>query len=85
MHDSILGGPTRQELDEAIKAIKDTKLQITLEGDLADFLGVKIERKSPKEIIFTQPYLIDDILNDLGLKHAKDGKETPAASSRILT
>ena len=83
--DSILGAPTRHELDKAIKAINDAKLQITLEGDLADFLGVKIERKSPKEIIFTQPHLIDDILNDLGLKHVQDGKETPAASSRILT
>ena len=83
--DSILGAPTHQKLDEAIKAIKDAKLQITLEGDIADFLGVKIERKSPKEIIFTQPHLIDDILNNLGLKHARDGKETPAALSRILT
>ena len=35
--DSLLGAPIRQELDEAIKAIKDTKLQINLEGDLADF------------------------------------------------
>ena len=83
--DSKLGAPTRQEQDMAIQAIKDAKLQITLEGDLADFLGVKIERKSPKEIIFTQLHLIDDILNDLGLKHAKDGKVTPAVSSRILT
>ena len=83
--DSILGAPTRRELDEAITAIKEAKLQITLEGDLADFLGVKIERKSQNEIIFTQPHLIDDILQDLGLQHAKEGKETPAASSRILT
>ena len=83
--DSILGAPTRHELDVAITAIKDAKLQITLECDLADFLGVKIDWKSPNEIIFTQPHLIDDILNDLGLWHAKDGKETPAASSRILT
>ena len=83
--DSILGAPTRQELDKAIQAIKDAKLQITLEGDLADFLGIKIEWKSPKEIIFTQPHPIDDILNDLGLKRAKEGKETPAASSWILT
>ena len=83
--DSLLGAPTCHELDKAIKAIKDAKLQITLEGDLADFLGVKIERKSPKEMIFTQPHLIDDILNDLGLKHVKDGKETPTASSQILT
>ena len=83
--DSILGAPTRHKLDVAITAIKDAKLQITLEGDLADFLRVKIDRKSPNEIIFTQPHLIDDILNDLRLRHAKDGKETPAASSRILT
>ena len=60
--DTILGAPMRHELDEAIKAIKDAKLQITLEGDLADFLGVKIERKCPNEIIFTQPHLIDDVL-----------------------
>ena len=82
---SILGAPTRKELDAAIKAIQDAKLHITFEGDLADFLGVKIERKSTNKIIFTQPHLIDNILNDLGLKHAEDGKETAAASSRILT
>ena len=83
--DSILGVPTRKELEAAIKAIQDAKLQITLEGNLTDFLGVKIEQKGTNEIIFTEPHLINDILNDLGLKHAKDGKETPAASSRILT
>ena len=75
--DSILVAPTRQELDKAIKAIKDAKLQITLEGDLAVFLRVKIERKSPKEIIFTQPHLIEDILNDLGLKTRKMVKKLP--------
>ena len=53
--DSILGAPTRQELDEAINAIKDAKLQITLDGDLTDFLGVKIKWKSPKCYIHTAP------------------------------
>ena len=83
--DSILGAPTHQELDEDITAIKDEKLQITLEGDLTDFLRVKIDWKSANEIIFTQPHLIDDVLNDLGLQHATDGKETPTASNRIST
>ena len=82
--DSMLGAPTHKELDAAIKAIQDAKLHITLEGDLADFLGVKIERKGTNKIIFTQPHLIDNILNYLGLKHAKDGEETPAVSSQIL-
>ena len=36
--DSILGTPTRHELDVAIAAIKDAKLQITLEGDLLLYL-----------------------------------------------
>ena len=53
--DSILGAPMHQELEEAIKAIKDAKLQITLEGDLADFLGVKIERKYRRNHIHTTP------------------------------
>ena len=51
--DSILGAPTKGELEAAIKAIQDAKLQISLEGDLADFLGVKIERKGTNKIIFT--------------------------------
>ena len=42
--DSILGAPTHHKLDVVITAIKDANLQITLEGDLTDFLGVKIER-----------------------------------------
>ena len=33
----------QKELEAAIKAIQDAKLQIKLEGDLANFLGVKIE------------------------------------------
>ena len=53
--DSILGAPTRKELDAAIKAIQDTKLHITLEGDLADLLGVKIEQKSTNKIISLNP------------------------------
>ena len=64
----------QKELEAAIRGIQNAKLHITLEGE-----------KGTNERIFTQPHLIDDILNDLGLKHAKDGKETPSASSRILT
>ena len=40
---SILGALTKRELEAAIKAIQDAKSQITLKGDLADFLGVKTE------------------------------------------
>ena len=83
--DSILAGPDRNEIDSIIKDIKKAKLDITIEGDLQDFLGVNIDRKENGEIHLTQPHLIDQIIKDLRL----DGenvciKDTPAASSRIL-
>lgn len=84
--DSILAGPDPDELDRIIEEMKQAKLDITVEGDLADFLGVKITRKSDGTYHLTQPHLIDSILKDLRL----DGndtkiKDTPALSSRILT
>ena len=32
--DSILAGPNQQEIDDAIKAIRRAKLDITVEGDI---------------------------------------------------
>ena len=83
--DSIITGPSTQEIDEAIAAIKKTKLQITEEGDVQDFLGVNITCNNDGSIKFHQPLLIDTILKDLNLP--KDGqiREIPAKSSSILS
>ncbi len=43
--DSILAGPDPKEIDQVIEDMKKAKLDITIEGDLQDFLGVNIERK----------------------------------------
>jgi hypothetical protein len=66
--------------------MQSTGLELTIEGDLQDFLGVNIDRKSNGEIHFTQPHLIDNILNDLRLQD-DEGKTqtTPAVSSRLLS
>jgi hypothetical protein len=83
--DLILAGPTNKDLDQAIADMKKAELNLTVEGDIADFLGVKIERKADGTIHFTQPHLIDSILECLRLKEDKGKtKSTPAASSRIL-
>ena len=83
--DSILSGPDEAELDATIAEIQAAGLGITDEGDIADFLGVHIERKNG-EFHLTQPKLIDSILEDLNLEgdnvHIKD---TPMASSRLLS
>jgi hypothetical protein len=66
--------------------MKKAKLDITIEGDLQDFLGVNIEQKEDGTIHLTQPHLIDQILEDLRLDqdHVKE-KTTPASSSRLLS
>ena len=83
--DSILAGPDLKEIDQAIKKMRKAKLNITIEGDLEDFLGVNIDRKEDGTIHLTQPHLIDSILRDLNLDgKGVNTKATPACSSRIL-
>ena len=84
--DSILVGPSKNEIDEVIKQMKKINLDITDEGTLEDFLGVNIERKPNGDIHLTQPHLIDQILKDLRLdKENVKERSTPAACSKLLT
>ncbi|NER25784.1 MAG: hypothetical protein F6J96_34845, partial [Symploca sp. SIO1C2] len=84
--DSLLAGPTKEEVDAVVRDIKAAKLDITEEGDIKDFLGVNIKRDEEQgTVTFTQPHLVDKILAATGLFHENaKTKETPAASSRIL-
>jgi hypothetical protein len=82
--DSILAGPDPKELDQVIEDMKNVKLDITVEGDISDFLGVKIDRKDDGTYHLTQPQLVESIIKDLRLEDAKI-KDTPAMSSRILS
>ena len=84
--DSILAGPDESEIEQIIKDMKKAKLDITIEGDLQDFLGVNIDRKPDGTIHLTQPQLIDQILDDLRMNHDEKvkPKSTPAKSSVIL-
>ena len=46
-------------------------VRIEPEGDITDFLGVNIERKSEGEYILTQPQLIDQIISGLRLEQER--------------
>jgi len=84
--DSILTGPDPKELDSIIKKMKQVGLDITVEGDISDFLGVNIQKKADGTVHLTQPQLIDSILKELHLTGDKvAGKTTPAAVSKILS
>ena len=84
--DSLLAGPDKREIEKIIEELQTkANLQITVEGDLADFLGVNIDRRQDGTIHLTQPHLIDQILKDLRLDDDKiNARSIPAASSKLL-
>ena len=82
--DSILAGPDKGEVMKVIEEIKEAGLNITIEGDIKDFLGVNIDRKQDGVFEFTQPHLIDKILEALKFRDNTKSKATPASSSKLL-
>jgi hypothetical protein len=73
------------EIQDTIRQMRK-QLDITIEGDLTDFLGVNIDRRPDGTIHLSQTKLIDQILHDVRM----DGnniktRETPAASSKLLS
>lgn len=83
--DSILAGPDLKEVERAIEDIKKAKLDITIEGDIQDFLGVNIDRREDGTVHLTQPHLIEQILKDLRLEDNATTKTLPAACSKLLS
>jgi Reverse transcriptase (RNA-dependent DNA polymerase) len=84
--DSILAGPCNKELDQIIAEMQSTGLDLTVEGELGDFLGINIEARTDGSFELTQTRLIDSILQDLGLE--KDNvaiKSTPCATTKLLS
>jgi hypothetical protein len=84
--DSILVGPDQKELDSIIKEMTSTRLDLTSEDGLEDFLGVTIDHHQDGTIHLTQKRLIQSILEDLGLT-APNVKctTTPMASHKLLS
>ena len=65
--DSTLAGPNEAKIDQIIKEMKQAELNMTVKGDVQDFLGVNIECKDDGSIHLTQPHLINQMLKDLHL------------------
>jgi hypothetical protein len=64
--------------------MKEAGLKLTVEGDIADFLGVRIQRMQDR-FHLSQPHLIADILKELRLDSENiTTKSTPSASSKQL-
>ena len=83
--DSILAGPSKDEIDQIIKDIKKSGLNVTDEGEIQDFLGVNTNMMKDGTIHLTQPHLVDQILKDLNMMQDNvQPKDTPAKASEVL-
>jgi hypothetical protein len=81
--DDVITGPSGASINNIIREVGEL-FKITFEDSVHDFLGINIERRPDGTIYMTQPKLIQDILNEFGLKDNYVGKDTPALSSVIL-
>ena len=81
--DSILAGPNKQEINEIIDEIENSNLDITILGDIKDFLGVHVSKEDDGRLHISQPHLIDQIIDKTFQSKAKP-RWTPARSSSIL-
>jgi hypothetical protein len=68
-----------EAIDE--KGVHHRAFRITDEGDLADYLEVKIEQLPNGTIKLSQPHLIQQVLDDLGFSSQTKSQPTPAAST----
>jgi hypothetical protein len=83
--DTIILGPTLQGIEDILTKLR-SQFNIDDEGDMSDYLGVRVTREKDGTIHLTQPHLIESILRDL---HLIDKKQTttralPALTTRIL-
>jgi len=82
--DSILASWNESEIKQAIEDIQSSGLKITIEGSLADFVCVNIQRMKDGKVKMSQPQLAKQICQDLGFKKNTKDTPIPAASSKIL-
>jgi len=68
--DGLFFAPTDEEIDKVIDELRDAGFNVTDEGDIDDYLGVKIVHRD-NMILLTQPHLIQQLLEDTGLVGSK--------------
>jgi hypothetical protein len=87
--DTILLGPNKSDIGNLVKLLAQT-FKTEDQGELSDYLGIKIERKQDGTMEWTQPTLIPSMLQDIrlqgeGLKNQPKVRTIPASSTVALT
>ena len=84
--DCIVFGPNAQALDQVVKDLQACPQQFTVndQGDVGDFLGIRIKKNKDGSIHLSQPQLIDSFIQDLHLQPGSNSKSTPSVTSTLL-
>ena len=83
--DSILFGPTDEAIQQGFEELQRIRLEVTMEGNLSDFLGAHIEELPDGSFHLHQSHQIKKVINDLGLAGPQTTrKNTPCKISEVL-
>lgn len=82
--DGIIACNDEMEIDEFISDILKAGLNVSDEGELKEFLGVRITKMENGGLNFTQSHLINSILQDLDMKDNTKSKPTPSTKHSMI-
>ena len=78
--DTIFWSPDDSKIESTISELKALNFDLTDEGEVDSFLGVKMEKDKDGNITMTQRGLIDTIIKAVGLENDSKQHQTPATS-----
>jgi hypothetical protein len=82
--DGIFTGPNKDDIDQAISDLRAVDFTIEDQGDLNDYLGIKINKRNDGTMELTQPQIIASILEDLNFQANTRIADTPALVGEVL-
>ncbi len=88
--DGIFIGKSEEGIEKALADLqnrKKTKNKFTIDdqGDIADYLGINFDEDNDGKLKLWQPHLIDQIIEEVGIKDKEKAHSTPAASTKPLS
>ena len=83
MDDAILMGPDVDKIQKVIESLKED-YNLTDEGDLNEYLGIKVEKTSSGGLKLTQPTLIERILKAVGMTDKTKSKVRHTPANKVL-
>jgi hypothetical protein len=82
--DTILCAPTSKEVNDVVNVLS-TLFDVEDQGNISDYLGVKVAQDDDGSFHFSQPHLIDQILTDLHLlQPGTKVAATPSLLTKVL-